>query len=113
MASFPQQQENQMSDIPEKKYLKEREFRSIVNRRRLTATQFNQEHPPGTPCMLILDDRSIVETKTRGVAWDLGVPLLRGSGGNRAVVCVEGRSGGYDLNRIVIPSRSADNPALL
>jgi hypothetical protein len=54
--------------------------------------EWNELYPPGTPVQLTNDDGEIEETKTRSIAW------LLGSG--HAVVSVEGRTGGYLLERI-------------
>lgn len=53
---------------------------------------WNQQHPPGTSVELTNDEGQIEETKTRSEAW------LLGSG--TPVVMVEGRTGGYLLDRI-------------
>lgn len=53
---------------------------------------WNRRCPPGTHVHLTNDDRKIETTKTRSVAW------LLGSG--TPVVMVEGRAGGYLLDRI-------------
>ena len=54
--------------------------------------EWNERYPPGTPVQLTNDDDVIEETKTRSPAW------LLGSG--HPVVMVEGRTGGYSLERI-------------
>ena len=53
---------------------------------------WNSHYPPGTPVELTNDDGQIVRTLTRSPAW------LLGSG--HPVVSVEGRTGGYLLDRI-------------
>jgi hypothetical protein len=53
---------------------------------------WNQQNPPGTPVVLVDDFGERHETKTRSPAWVLG--------GHTPVVMVEGRSGGYLLDRI-------------
>lgn len=89
--------------------LSEVEFIRLVTRRRQTAREFNERFPSGTPCRLILDDRSVIETQTRGVAWDVGKGLHR-----HPIVCVQGRNGGYDINRIVerVPARADSFPPI-
>ncbi len=67
--------------------------------RKMTQSQldeWNEWHPVGRPCQLIKDDNSEVETHTRTKAW------LLGSG--HAVVCVNGFSGGWDLDRVKMAS---------
>lgn len=54
--------------------------------------QWNCLRPVGTPCSLVLDDGTQVETRVRSEAW------LLGSG--RAVVKIEGYPGGWDISRI-------------
>lgn len=55
---------------------------------------WNSMHPVGSPCDLILDDGSMLRTKTRSIAWELGH--------GQAVVKVEGKSGGWLLERVRI-----------
>lgn len=54
--------------------------------------EWNEKYPPGTEVELTNDDGDIERTKTRSIAW------LLGSG--TPVVMVEGRRGGYLLERI-------------
>ena len=54
---------------------------------------WNSQHPPGTPVIVIQDDGSEITSKTRTIAWSLDC--------GEAVVCYEGRSGGYALSRVV------------
>lgn len=56
------------------------------------AQEWNKLYPPGTEVFLTNDDGKIEETTTRSIAW------LLGSG--HPVVSVEGRTGGYLLERI-------------
>lgn len=56
------------------------------------ANAWNEKYPPGTPVDLTDDHGKVHRTKTRSEAWCLGH--------GAAVVSVEGRSGGYDLERI-------------
>lgn len=58
----------------------------------MTADEWNQMNPPGTPVTLREDDGSDTETVTRSIAWNLGH--------DQPVVKVEGKSGGYALERI-------------
>jgi len=53
---------------------------------------WNRKYPPGTPVELTNDFDEIEHTRTRTPAW------LLGSG--QPVVSVEGRTGGYALERI-------------
>jgi NTP pyrophosphatase (non-canonical NTP hydrolase) len=55
-------------------------------------TEWNERYPIGTPVTLRLDDGSTVDTTTRSEAWVLS--------SDRAVVKVEGRTGGYALERV-------------
>ncbi len=54
--------------------------------------EWNELHPPGTKVLLTNDLGGVEETRTRSIAW------LLGSG--HPVVSVEGRTGGYSLERI-------------
>lgn len=49
--------------------------------------------PIGTICFLRIDDDSLLLTRTRSMPW----PLFD----SRWVVCVEGRTGGYALERVL------------
>ncbi len=53
---------------------------------------WNEMNPIGSPCVLTEDDGSKTETRTRSIAWELGH--------GQAVVKVEGKSGGWMLERI-------------
>lgn len=55
---------------------------------------WNEINPVGTPCVLIEDDGARTETKTRSIAWELGH--------GQAVVKIEGKSGGWMLERVRI-----------
>jgi len=76
----------------------EEQYRAIVSTKTPTAEEWNSKHAPGIDVTLILDDRTKLETKTRGLAWEVADGI--------AVVCVEGKAGGYRLNR-VLPRGSA------
>ena len=54
----------------------------------------NTKLPEGTAVMLLLDAGSKVATKTRSKPWQLGHGAW--------VVLVEGKSGGWDLNRVKV-----------
>lgn len=56
--------------------------------------EWNRNNPPGTPVWLTDDHGQRHETVTRSIAWVLpnGIPL----------VMVEGRTGGYMLERIEV-----------
>lgn len=56
------------------------------------ADQFNERHPVGTPVFLTLDSGKEIETRTRSAAWVIGE--------HSAIVKVEGKSGGYAINRV-------------
>lgn len=53
---------------------------------------WNDIFKPGHPCLLRLDNGQEVQTKTRSQAWLLGHGM--------AVVSVEGKSGGWDIDRV-------------
>lgn len=53
---------------------------------------WNDTFPIGSPCRLILDDGSGLDTETRSAAWNLGH--------GQTVVMVAGKSGGWDLDRV-------------
>lgn len=53
---------------------------------------WNALNPVGSPCVLILDDGTEMPTRTRSIAWELGH--------GQAVVKVEGKSGGWELERV-------------
>ncbi|MFL0802412.1 MAG: hypothetical protein K6L81_01755 [Agarilytica sp.] len=57
----------------------------------ISAEEFNELYPKGTPVILADDFGKEHQTNTRSEAWDLCGTL---------VVMVEGRSGGYDLSRL-------------
>ena len=58
----------------------------------MTAAEWNAAHRPGIGVLVKLDDGKLWHTKTRSEAWELG--------GGQPVVKLEGRTGGYDLNRV-------------
>lgn len=70
----------------------EEQYRKIVTRRTPSADEWNRRHPHPIDVTLILDDRSILQTKTRGLAWEVADGI--------AVICVDGKAGGYRLNRV-------------
>ena len=76
--------------------------RVSVNYPRYDLEQWNALNPVGSPCILVMDDGAEIRTRTRSAAWRLGH--------GQEVVSVEGRSGGYDLDRIRI-LESHDAPA--
>lgn len=55
---------------------------------------WNALNPVGSPCDLILDNGQTFRTSTRSEAWNLGH--------GQAVVMVEGKSGGWMLERVRI-----------
>jgi len=55
---------------------------------------WNSMNPPGTICDLVQNDGTLLRTKTRSVAWNLGH--------GQAVVLVEGKTGGWELERVRI-----------
>lgn len=57
-----------------------------------TAAAWNARYPVGTRVTVMLDDGTVLRTRTRRVAWTLG--------DGTAVVSVEGIVGGYDLARV-------------
>lgn len=54
--------------------------------------QWNSFYPDGSPCTLILDDGTEMETHTRSQAWLIG--------GGFPVVLVVGKTGGFHLDRV-------------
>jgi hypothetical protein len=64
----------------------------MTKRPKFTSAIWNQFYGPGTSVVVKLDDGKLWHTKTRSVAWDLG--------GGQPVVMLEGKSGGYDLDRV-------------
>ena len=74
---------------------------TLLPKHRLSATipRWNYYYPPGTKVQLTNDDGEIEETKTRSIAWLLGITST-GTGAGTPVVLVEGRTGGYLLERI-------------
>ena len=71
----------------------EEQYKHIVNKRTPSAEEWNRRYPHPIEVTLILDDRSILQTKTRGLAWEVADGI--------AVICVEGKAGGYRLNRVL------------
>lgn len=71
----------------------EEQYRRIVNSRTPTAAEWNRRFPHPIDVTLILDDRTTLQTKTRGQAWEMDSGI--------SVICVEGKSGGYRLNRVL------------
>ena len=55
---------------------------------------WNDKYPPGTPVHLVNDDQQVEHTRTRTPAWLLG--------DGTPVVSVEGRTGGYLMDRISV-----------
>lgn len=58
----------------------------------MDAKEFNEWYPVGTAVILTDDFGKEHQTNTRSPAWELGH--------GDSVVSVDGRSGGYDLDRI-------------
>ena len=58
----------------------------------MTADEWNAQHKPGIGVLVKLDSGKLWHTKTRSEAWTLG--------GGQPVVMLEGRSGGYSLERV-------------
>ena len=58
--------------------------------------------PNGTPIVLTLDDGSEYRTKTRSNVWPLGSGQL--------VVLVEGKTGGWSIDRVRIDEASLKEP---
>lgn len=53
---------------------------------------WNQTFKTGHPCLLRLDDGTEIPTRTRSWAWL--------TGGGHALVSVEGKAGGWDIDRL-------------
>lgn len=63
---------------------------------------WNTLYPVGTPCDLLQNDGTRLRTKTRSIAWELGH--------GQAVVKVEGKTGGWELERVcILEAHSAVN----
>jgi hypothetical protein len=60
---------------------------------------FNRDIPTGSPVWLILDNGERLSTKTRSVAWQLG--------DGSPVVLVEGKTGGWHIERVVLRTTEA------
>lgn len=58
----------------------------------MKADEFNKSFPVGSDVIYTDDFGKEHKTKTRSEAWTLGH--------GDAVVCIEGKSGGYDIQRI-------------
>jgi hypothetical protein len=58
----------------------------------MTADQWNAMYAPHQPIELTEDDGSKTYTQTRSIAWELSPGTF--------VVLVDGKTGGYDLDRI-------------
>ena len=58
----------------------------------MTPQEWNDTYPIGQPIALTEDDGSLTYTQTRSKAWELG--------NGQAVINVDGKSGGYDFDRI-------------
>ncbi len=70
--------------------------------------EWNEIFAPGHPCYLRLDSGEEVMTRTRSPAWKIG--------GGFVLVSVEGKTGGWDINRLKMlethksPTPTADKP---
>lgn len=71
----------------------EEQYKRIVTKRTPSAEEWNRRYPRPIEVTLILDDRSMLETRTRGLAWEVADGI--------AVICVDGKAGGYRLNRVL------------
>ncbi|MCR4319755.1 MAG: hypothetical protein NUV74_05390 [Candidatus Brocadiaceae bacterium] len=58
----------------------------------MKASEWNEWYEIGYPVLVKKDDGSVVQTKTRSEAWELGH--------GQAVIKLEGISGGYSLDRV-------------
>lgn len=54
---------------------------------------WNEKHPVGSECIIAMDSGQFLDTKTRTPAWLLPFKA--------AVVSVEGKSGGWDIGRVL------------
>lgn len=59
--------------------------------RRPTMRPMKSDDPAGTRVSVVMDDQTIVRTKTRSETWTVG--------GSHQVVLLEGRTGGYLVKR--------------
>jgi len=85
--------------IPTPNSLTEEQFRELVKTKTMSAEMWNKHIEPGTEVTVVLDNRSLLETKTRGLAWEVADGI--------AVVCVEGKAGGYRLNHVLTRAQAA------
>jgi hypothetical protein len=74
------------------------ELAKLNKKKPMTPAEWNSLYTEGTEVTLVLDDGRMIETKTRSEAW--------ATGSGTPIVLVEGKSGGYVLNR-VLPKSSA------
>ena len=59
----------------------------------MTASEFNEWYPVGTPVIYVEDDGSELVTSTRSEAWTVsGTPIVK----------IKGRPGGHDVSRIKV-----------
>ena len=79
--------------------LTEEQYKQIVNSKTMPADVWNERFKPGMEVTVVLDNRSLFETTTRGEAWEIAAGI--------AVVRVEGKSGGYRLNRVLSRAQAA------
>lgn len=68
---------------------------------KIGADEWNEKHRPGIGVLVTLDDGKLWHTKTRSEAWELGH--------GQPVVMLEGKAGGYDLQRVA-PMERQDTP---
>lgn len=75
-----------------------------MKQRKYDLELWNSLNPVGSPCDLIQNDGTMLRTKTRSVAWNLGH--------GQAVVLVEGKTGGWELERVrILETHSSANTA--
>lgn len=68
---------------------------------KISAEKWNAKHRPGIGVLVKLDNGTLWHTKTRSEAWELGH--------GQPVIMLEGKAGGYDLQRIT-PMERQDTP---
>lgn len=79
-----------------------------LDRTDVSAQEWNERHPAGTPVVVRTDDGGLWFTRTRSRAWMLGKSSR--DPGHTPVVSLEGRAGGYALWRVLPRAGSAWHP---
>lgn len=78
------------------------ELDALNRKKPMSAAEWNSLYTEGTEVVVVLDDGRKIETKTRSEAWE--------TGSHNVIVLVEGKSGGYALNRVLPKSPEGSAP---